>query len=276
MDSVAKISRMPLSGNSCQRECTPSGNSGLASVAHMTRHLSPVRGVVLPPWPMKSLLRSTAIQRLLPHLFQRYLWLVLHTNRWSLDGAEYLATHAAGAPAVVGFWHEFLPSMPALVMLARRLPSYHPAPLHALVSRHRDGRFIGAVVRRFGVEPVHASSSRGGFAGSRELLRLLMRGAIICITPDGPRGPKRQAASGLAQLAALANVPILPCAARTSRRIVLNSWDRMAIPLPFGHGVVVCGPEIRVPRDGWREAMPAISAAMTRVAERADQLCAGA
>jgi hypothetical protein len=82
------------------------------------------------------------------------------------------------------------------------------------------------------------------------------------------------AAQGVAQLAALGGVPVLPCAARTSYRIGLNTWDRMGIPLPFGRGVVVCGPAITVPRDSWREALPAITAAMNRAADRADRLCA--
>ena len=94
---------------------------------------------------------------------------------------------------------------------------------------------------------------------------------MIGLTPDGPRGPRRVAAPGVAQLAALAGVPVLPCAARTSHRIGLNTWDRMGIPLPFGRGVVVCEPAITVPRDAWREALPAIKAAMDRASDRADQ-----
>ena len=111
---------------------------------------------------MKSLLRSRPVQRLLPHLLGHYLSLTLRANRWTLDGAEHFAPHGAGAPAVFGFWHEFLPLMPALALLARRSPDYRPTPIHTLVSQHRDGRFIGAVVRRFGIEPVLGSSSRGG------------------------------------------------------------------------------------------------------------------
>jgi lysophospholipid acyltransferase (LPLAT)-like uncharacterized protein len=223
---------------------------------------------------MKSLLRSRPVQYLLPRLMGRYLWLILHTNRWTVDGAEHLAPHGAGSPAVFSFWHEHLPLMPALAMLARRSPAYHPAPIYSLVSKHHDGQVIGAVVRQFGIEPVLGSSSRGGATGSRQLLRLLRRGAMVGITPDGPQGPRRNAAHGVAQLAALAGVPILPCAAQTSRRIVLRTWDRMPLPLPFGRGVVVCGPAIRVPRDCWRDALPAITAAMNQAADRADLLCA--
>jgi len=223
---------------------------------------------------MKSLLRSRPVQYLLPRLLGRYLWFILHTNRWTLDGAENFAPHGAGSPAVFSFWHEHLPLMPALAMLARRSPAYHPAPIHTLVSQHHDGQFIGAVVRQFGIQPVLGSSTRGGANGFRQLLRLLQCGAMIGITPDGPRGPRRVAAQGMAQLAALAGVPVLPCAARTSRRIVLNTWDHMPFPLPFGRGVVVCGPAILVPRDSWRDALPAITVAMNQAADRADQLCA--
>jgi lysophospholipid acyltransferase (LPLAT)-like uncharacterized protein len=223
---------------------------------------------------MKSLLRSSPVQYLLPRLLGRYLRFILRANRWTLDGAENFAPHGAGSPAVFSFWHEHLPLMPALAMLARRSPLYRAAPIHTLVSQHRDGQFIGAVVRQFGIEPVLGSSSRGGAKGLRQLLRLLERGAMIGITPDGPRGPRRVAAQGVAQLAALAAVPVLPCAARTSRRVVLNTWDRMGFPLPFGRGVVVCGPAIMVPRDCWRDALPAITAGMNWAAERADLLCA--
>ena len=223
---------------------------------------------------MKWLLRSRPLQYLFTHFVGSYLWLVLRTNRWELDGAEHLAPHGAGSPVVLGFWHEHLPVMPAMLMLARRSPSYRFASVHTLVSQHRDGQFIGAVVRLFGIEPVLGSSSRGGANGLRRLLHLSQRGALISITPDGPRGPRRVAARGIAQLAALAGVPVLPCAARTSRRIMLNTWDRMAIPLPFGRGVVVCGPAILVPRNAWRDALPAITAGMNLATERADQLCA--
>ena len=223
---------------------------------------------------MKSLLRSPLAQSLLARLLGRYLWFALRTNRWTIDGAGHFAPHAAGAAAVFGFWHETLPLMPALTILARRMPGYRATPIHTLVSRHRDGRFVGSVVRRFGIEPVLGSSTRGGASGLRALLRLLAGGAIVGITPDGPRGPVGQAKPGIAQLAALAGVPVVPCAARTSRRYVLHTWDRMPIPLPFGRGVVVCGPAIAVPRDGWRDALPAIAAAMSQAARRADELCA--
>ena len=223
---------------------------------------------------MKRLLRSRAARFLLPRLLGWYLYWTLRANRWTFEGDGHFAPHGAGASAVFGFWHEYLPLLPALAILRPRLPAWRPTPVYTLVSQHRDGQTIGAVVRRFGIEPVLGSSSRGGVSGLRQLLRLLEGSALVGITPDGPRGPRRQAAPGIVQLAALAGVPILPCAARTSRRVVLKSWDRMAIPLPFGRGVMVCGPPILVPRDTWRDSLPVVVEAMNAAAARADLLCA--
>jgi lysophospholipid acyltransferase (LPLAT)-like uncharacterized protein len=222
---------------------------------------------------MKKLLRHPTTQAVLARIVGWYFSLALRTTRWTLDGAENVAPHAQGAPAVFAFWHEHLPLLPALVMKAATLPLYRARPMHALVSQHRDGRFIGDVVRRFGLTSVYGSSTRGGAASLRQLLKLLAQGDHIGITPDGPRGPRREADAGVAQLAALSGVPIVPVAGRTSRRLVLNTWDRMAVPLPFGRGVLVCGPPIVVPRDAWRDAVPGIVEALNRVADRADQLC---
>lgn len=233
---------------------------------------------MLPAAPMKALLRSAPVQFLLARLLSLYLWIALRTQRWTIDGQAYFIPHAGGQPAVFAFWHEYLPLAPQLPALGRRQAVYRRTGVYVLVSRHRDGRFIAAAVRPFGVDAIHGStskggSSKGGASSLRAMLDALKRGDMIALAPDGPRGPRRQAAPGVAQLAALADVPILPCAARTSRRIQLKSWDRMAIPLPFGRAVMVFGPAIRVPRDGWKDAVPRITDALQSVSDRADQLC---
>jgi hypothetical protein len=224
---------------------------------------------------MKRLLQHPPIQAAFARLLGLYLAFALRTTRWSVDGREHMAPHAAGAPVIVAFWHERLGMMPMLWLKARRSPEGRAARnrAHVLVSQHRDGRFIGAVVSRFALDVVLGSSTRGGAKGLRLLLDLLAGGDHIAITPDGPRGPRRVAAAGVAQLAALSGVPILPCAAQTTRHRVLRTWDRMVVPKPFGRGVVVCLPTIAVARGAWQEALPAIGAALTMAAERADRLC---
>ena len=230
---------------------------------------------------LKRLLRSAAVQAVTARLVGLYLDLALRTTRWTVVGEEHVAASTAGEPTVAAFWHERLPMLPALWIHMRR----HGArgTPRVLVSKHRDGQFIGTVVRRFGVVVVHGSSSKdgsardvtekGGAAGMRVLLGVLQGRQHVLITPDGPRGPRRRASPGVAQLAGLSGAPVLPIGAQTSRRRVLPTWDRMLVPLPWGRGVIVCGAPITVPRDGWEAWLPAIETALTEAADQADALC---
>ena len=227
---------------------------------------------------LKRLLRRPAAQASLEMLSARYLAFALRTTRWTLVGGDHMAPFLAGRPAVVAFWHECLPLMPVLFRLARK--QVRGIRVYALVSRHADGRFLGGLLQRFGLEVVHGSSGRdgrerGGSASVRSLVDRLATGAHVAITPDGPRGPRRQAAPGVAQVAGLAGAQVLPCAAQTSRKIVLRSWDRMIVPLPFGRGTLVFGDAISVPREGWNAALPAIGTALTVAADAAERRCAG-
>ncbi len=231
---------------------------------------------------LSRLLRSEAAQAAVASLVGAYIGFALRTTRWTVRGEAHLAAPCAGRPVLAAFWHERLPLSPALWshVRARAVPGLR---MHVLVSRHRDGRFFASLIRRFGVEVVHGSTERpggrgaagkGGASALRALVGVVAGGGLVAITPDGPRGPRRQAAAGIARLAALTGAPVLPFSAQTTRRIVLHSWDRMVLPLPFGRGVVVCGPPIRVPRAGWQATLPAIEAALTLAAGEADRLCA--
>ncbi len=210
-----------------------------------------------------------------------YLRFALRTTRWTLRGGAELGAYEHARPAIFAFWHERLPLMPALWTRALRTRRRAAAPrgrMHVLVSRHQDGRMIGRMMRGFGLDLVHGSTAKnneqkGGTASLRALLAVLAAGDQVVITPDGPRGPARRAARGVAQLAALAGVPIIPCAAQTTRRRVLPTWDRMVVPLPFGRGTITCGAPIAVPRAGWADSLPAIEAALTAALQDADAAC---
>jgi lysophospholipid acyltransferase (LPLAT)-like uncharacterized protein len=221
---------------------------------------------------LKRLAQARLTQGLIANLVGLYLRFALGTTRWRFHGAEHAAPHIAGEPVIVAFWHERQAMMPMLWVLARR-GGARPR-VHILSSRHRDGRVISMAVRWFRLDVVYGSSSRGGPTSLRTLAALLAKGDHVAITPDGPRGPRRVAAPGVAQLASLAGVRVLPCAAQTSRRAVLKTWDRFIAPLPVASGVIVCEPTIAIGPGGWEEALPRIEAAMTAAADAADRLIA--
>ena len=226
----------------------------------------------------RRLIRHPSMQAALARLLGLYLFAVYRTTRWTLLGEEHLRAAlrpapGQGRPAVVAFWHETLPMIPPLLLCARRrMPEVAAMGAHVLVSRHRDGRFVGAVVRRYGVGLVHASTSRGGAAGLRTMLRLLAAGDMVVMTPDGPRGPRRVAAPGVAQLAALSGRPVLPCAAALhapARARELGPDAPAAALRPRRAGLRPADDgAARRPRRGAR--WPPIAAALTAACDAAD------
>ena len=221
---------------------------------------------------LKRISRSPKVQAVLAWLVGRYLVWALRSKRWTILGNEHLVAAPGAPPMIITFWHEYLPLMPQLFTHARLGNPQLRAQV--LVSKHNDGRFIGDVIAHFGLEVAHGSSTRdgqnkGGVSGSMTLLASLEAGQFIAITPDGPRGPRHKAAPGVALLAGVSGAAVLPCAAQTNRKRVLGTWDKMILPLPWGRGVVVCGPAIRIARDETRAALPVISAALDAVAAQA-------
>lgn len=227
---------------------------------------------------LKEFFRRPGVQAWLAAVMGRYLSFALRTKRWTFVGLEHLAPHLHGRPVVGAFWHECLPLMPRFWLEVHARAPHRRG--HVLVSRNKDGRIIGETIRIFHLDVVHGSTARGGqdkggAASVRQMLDVLERGDFVVITPDGPRGPARTAAPGVAQVAALAGVPVMACAGRATHTRRLPTWDRLIAVLPWGRGVFVCEAPIDVPREGWETAVPAIEAALTRAAERAEALLRG-
>ncbi len=224
---------------------------------------------------LKRLLRSRPVRWLLCRLIGLYLDLALRSGRWNIeaDPATWsLLTGRSGSTVIVVFWHEYLPLVPILWWRARREnPSLS---LIALISRHRDGRMIADVMRRWDIQSVDGSSAdrrrpdKGGTAALRRLLGLLGEHKVVCLTPDGPRGPRRVMRPGAAHLAAYSGVSVVPIAAtcRPARRI--GSWDRMMLPLPFSRGSILCGAPISVSRQDKQAAAATIGDALDALDRR--------
>jgi len=118
-----------------------------------------------------------------------------------------------------------------------------------MISRHRDGEFIARAVKLFGIDSVRGSTTRGGAAALRGMVRFFESGAHLAITPDGPQGPRHVVQRGVIELARLTAAPIIPVAYSASRKKIFNSWDHFILPLPFCKVIYVYGEAIFIPRN---------------------------
>ena len=104
---------------------------------------------------------------------------------------------------ILAFWHAHL-----LLMLH----SKYRKPISVLISQSRDGEIIARVFDFYGVESSRGSSTRGGMAAMRDLIRSARDGKNIVFTPDGPKGPPRVAKEGVVVAAQATGLPIIPIA----------------------------------------------------------------
>jgi lysophospholipid acyltransferase (LPLAT)-like uncharacterized protein len=190
----------------------------------------------------KSLMRRPGPRAAACWLGARYIRLVRLTGRWRIEGAEHPERLLAeNRPFLVAFWHG------RLLMMSEAWP--YDTPFKMVISHHADGALISKTIGALGFGTLAGSTSKGGVAVLRAMVRAMAEGSCVGITPDGPRGPRMRAALGAVQAARLAGVPILPIAytARPSRKA--RSWDSMMIPSLFGRGIIRWGAPIEIARD---------------------------
>ncbi|MBN9343002.1 MAG: hypothetical protein BGO76_02400 [Caedibacter sp. 38-128] len=219
----------------------------------------------------KKILKNPLIIRGLAFLISFYIKFVFKTSRWKWINQDVIDNLiATKTPWIVGFWHNRL-----LMMSANWTGPQNK--MHMLISAHRDGLLIAETMKHFGILTVSGSSSKGGIQALRHLIKFLKKGDCIGITPDGPRGPRFKARGGIVQVAKLAGCPIVPVSYSTTRRRVLNSWDRFVFALPFSKGVFIAGDPIYVPSSATeeesKEALLKVETTLRYISDHADQLC---
>jgi lysophospholipid acyltransferase (LPLAT)-like uncharacterized protein len=183
------------------------------------------------------------------------------------DG-ELRRREAADERLILAFWHRHLLLMPY---------AYRGRRISVLISRSSDGEIIANTVSHFGIATARGSSSRGGAAGLRELLRQGAQGFDLAFTPDGPRGPVGVVQAGVVLAAAATGFPILPVAIAASRAKRLKSWDRFVVPLPLASVHFVYGAPVMVERRGdVNVAARELAERLDRAERRAEAFAAGA
>lgn len=220
---------------------------------------------------LKTILRKPIVQNAACAVMAAYLRFVRATSRLSIVGGEHPQRLWDEDKAfILGFWHG------RLLMMPFSWP--RPRPMRVLISHHIDGRLISGTLKKFSIDNIAGSSSRGGAAALMTIVKSLTRERVsVAISPDGPRGPRMRVSLGIIQAARLSGAPILPCMYATSRRKVLGSWDRFILSLPFARSVFVWGEPIYVPRDLTDDEVETLRAdlelRMNALADEADALC---
>jgi hypothetical protein len=195
---------------------------------------------------LKRLARSRAMQTTVGIAAAEYLRFVWLTSRTVIEPADVYEQMQSRLPVIIAMWH----GQHFMVPFIRR--GY---AAKVLVSRHRDGEMNAVAAERLGVGTIRGSGDasgrfdlKGGVGAFQTMLTTLAEGCSVALTADVPK-VSRVAGTGIIKLAQLSGRAILPVALVTSRRKVLDNWDRTTVNLPFSRLAMVGGEILTVPAD---------------------------
>ena len=201
----------------------------------------------------KRIGRKRWVQVALGTLGAEYLRLVFKTTRVTIDPPDGYARIDAHLPVIIAMWHgqHFMAGF-------MRRPGDRGK---VLISRHRDAELNAVVAARLGIETIRGSGDngvefvrKGGLGAFRQMLDALADNYSVALSADVPK-IARVAGLGIVMLARESGRPIFPVALATSRRYVLDNWDKTTINLPFSRGAAVCGEPVWVPPDATDEML---------------------
>lgn len=130
--------------------------------------------------------------------------------------------------------------------------------LAGLISRHQDGTYLTHAIKLLGITPVRGSASRGGAQATKQLME--QPDLHICITPDGPRGPRREMKDGIVYIASRTGRPVVPSTITADRYwSIPGGWSDMLIPKPFSRLLLIAGEPIHVPAELTREQIASLT-----------------
>jgi len=202
--------------------------------------------------------------------FLRLLFLTVRVDHRHMapEGTPYLRPRGTQRYTFC-MWHDHI------VLAVFSLKTFN---LAGLISQHRDGGYLADSVMIAGIQPVRGSTSRGGLEAVREILSL--PDLHLAMTPDGPRGPRREMKEGIIYISSRSGRPVVPTALLADRYwSVPGSWTNMIIPKPFSRVLLISGTPIVIPEDVPRDAMTGwanfLQSEMERLDEIAHRMLAG-
>ncbi|MBN8913081.1 MAG: DUF374 domain-containing protein, partial [Rhizobiales bacterium] len=224
--------------------------------------------------------RESRFGRAIGLIGARYMRFVRSTSDVIIEPSDVVGRVNDTHPFILAMWHGQFALMPTLHELNGK-----NFRVSAIAARHADASAIRALLGQFDIEVVQGAGAnerkrdKGGVYALRTATRLLKGGSTFSMTADIPPGPARRSGTGIVTLAKFSGRPVVPFAVATSRFLVLPTWSRMTINLPYSKLAYVIGDPIWVPADADADMLEvqrqAVEAGLNRATERAYALVGG-
>ena len=161
----------------------------------------------------------------MPFLASLLIRFLYFTNKKNFHSPESITDE----PVIFACWHGELLMLPYIYKFYRK--KTHGK---VLISDHFDGLLISKTIKYFGFDTIAGSTNRNAARVLIQGIKTIKEGYDIGITPDGPKGPRHSISDGLIVMAQKTKAKIILVEIKPTSFWQLNSWDKFAIPKPFG------------------------------------------
>lgn len=176
--------------------------------------------------------------------FAMKLWSL--TLRYSVNGhSGIVQPEIDPKPVIFALWHNRIFTMPPIWL---RTGGKNRKTV-VLTSASRDGTTLSTAMEAFGIGSIRGSSSRRAVAALIGMKKALQEGKDVCVTPDGPKGPRYHIQPGLLKIAQTTGSDIIPIHIQYSSAWRLSSWDRFVLPKPLSKVTVTFDKPITIPKN---------------------------
>jgi hypothetical protein len=175
-------------------------------------------------WNASTLTRTDAFAT----IAYRMIGVLCRTYRYRLIQSEqWIDLHRSGHTVLLCMWHQQF--FPAFYYFSK----HQPPAISIMISQSADGDIASAIAAKAGFAPVRGSSSRGGMAALKTMIRSMRKTRLAGHIVDGPQGPAGIIKPGIAAMARATGAAIVPLYAWADRTWYARSWDRFMVPKPF-------------------------------------------
>ena len=155
-----------------------------------------------------------------------------------IEGEEnFTKIYNKNRPIMLSVWHGRM-LFPILYVFKKKLTPW------AIASPYQDGAIVASILKKWNVKIITGSSNRNPKEVINRIESIFKKNSneIICITNDGPKGPRHIAKKGSIELAKKLDAQIITITGDANKKWTFNSWDKFYLPKPFSKIIIHIAP----------------------------------
>ncbi len=149
--------------------------------------------------------------------------------------------------------------------------------LVAFNSPHLDGKMLAWLHRWLGIKTIYGAPNKNPERGMMNLLKHVKNHpSDLLITPDGPKGPRQRVKRGVIAFAKISGAPIIPFVTAPYKGVMVKSWDRFVLAMPFTKIIVLWGEPVfidkKADKDSQEQAQQLLEDRMNHLLQEVDKM----